>query len=98
MSSNSVEAGRYGSGREVRRQIEGGAVQGIGQALGEVLRYEPESGQLVTIGATPAAVNAVVDALAASGLGRAAERVQMPLTAPTVWRALQGEFDEPVFD
>ena len=93
----------------VRGQLEGGAVQGIGQALGEVLRYEPEAasssapaswttrcrvpipsspsrpcstppvpcstnllgvkgvGELGTIGATPAVVNAVVDALAASG-------------------------------
>ncbi len=134
------DIGRVVSPVIVRGQIEGGAVQGIGQALGEVLRYEPESGQLVsasfmdyalpradtfiafqtvfdtsvpcstnllgvkgvgelgTIGATPAVVNAVVDALAASGLGRAAERVQMPLTAPTVWRALQGEFDAVAFE
>ena len=134
------DIGRVVSPVIVRGQIEGGAVQGIGQALGEVLRYEPESGQLVsasfmdyalpradtfiafqtvfdtsvpcstnllgvkgvgelgTIGATPAVVNAVVDALAASGLGRAAERVQMPLTAPTVWRALQGDFDAVAFE
>jgi carbon-monoxide dehydrogenase large subunit len=46
-------------------------------------------GELGTIGATPAVVNAVVDALAAAGLGRAAEQVQMPLTSHTVWRALQ---------
>ena len=134
------DIGRVVSPVIVRGQIEGGAVQGIGQALGEVLRYEPGSGQLVsasfmdyalpradtfiafetvfdtsvpcstnllgvkgvgelgTIGATPAVVNAVVDALAASGLGRAAERVQMPLTAPTVWRALQGDFDAVAFE
>ena len=134
------DIGRVVSPVIVRGQIEGGAVQGIGQALGEVLRYEPGSGQLVsasfmdyalpraetfiafetvfdtsvpcstnllgvkgvgelgTIGATPAVVNAVVDALAASGLGRAAERVQMPLTAPTVWRALQGNFDAVAFE
>jgi aerobic carbon-monoxide dehydrogenase large subunit len=54
-------------------------------------------GELGTIGATPAVVNAVVDALAEggaghAGLGRDAERVQMPLTAPTVWRALRGQF------
>ena len=120
----------------MRGQIEGGAVQGIGQALSEQVLYDMHSGQLVTaslmdyalphadtfrgfkteldtsvpcttnvlgvkgvgelgtIGATPAVVNAVVDALAHSGLGRAAEQVQMPLTAPTVWRALRGEFDE----
>jgi carbon-monoxide dehydrogenase large subunit len=49
-------------------------------------------GELGTIGATPATVNAVVDALAhgfdGSGLGREAEKIQMPLTAETVWRAL----------
>ena len=115
----------------VRGQIEGGAVQGIGQALCEQVAYDAESGQLLsasymdyalphadgfrafktafdtripcltnalgakgvgelgTIGATPAVVNAVVDALASTGLGREAEKVQMPLTAETVWRALQ---------
>ena len=45
-------------------------------------------GELGTIGATPAVVNAVVDALAHAGLGRDAERIQMPLTAERVWRAL----------
>jgi aerobic carbon-monoxide dehydrogenase large subunit len=111
-------------------QLEGGAVQGIGQALCEGFLYEPESGQpltasllsyalpradlvprfateldestptrtnplgakgvgeLGTIGATPAVVNAVIDALARSGLGRRAERVQMPLDPERVWRAL----------
>jgi carbon-monoxide dehydrogenase large subunit len=47
-------------------------------------------GELGTIGATPAVVNAVVDALAAAGLGRQAEKVQMPLTAERVWRASRG--------
>jgi carbon-monoxide dehydrogenase large subunit len=47
-------------------------------------------GELGTIGASPAGVNAVVDALASAGLGRKAEQVQMPLTAEVVWRALQG--------
>jgi len=46
-------------------------------------------GELGTIGATPAVVNAVIDALDHAGLGRDAERVQMPLTAERVWRALQ---------
>ncbi|HEY6006671.1 MAG TPA: xanthine dehydrogenase family protein molybdopterin-binding subunit [Anaeromyxobacter sp.] len=111
-------------------QIEGGAVQGLGQALCEGFVYERESGQpltasllsyalpradmiprfateldestptrtnplgakgvgeLGTIGATPAVVNAVVDALARGGLGRSAERIQMPLTPERVWRAL----------
>jgi carbon-monoxide dehydrogenase large subunit len=34
-------------------------------------------------------VNAVVDALARAGRGEQAERLQMPLTAERVWRALQ---------
>lgn len=117
----------------VRGQVEGGAVQGIGQALCEKVSYDPDSAQLLsasymdyampradgftgfktefdqsvpcltnglgakgvgelgTIGATPAVVNAVVDALAHQGLGRRAERVQMPLTSEVVWRALQGD-------
>jgi carbon-monoxide dehydrogenase large subunit len=45
-------------------------------------------GELGTIGATPAVVNAVVDALDRAGLGRDAERLQMPLTSEKVWRAL----------
>ena len=115
----------------VQGQIEGGAVQGIGQALCEELRYDADSGQLLsasfmdyalphadvfrgfktafdtsipcttnllgakgvgelgTIGATPAVVNAVVDALSAAGHGAAALQLQMPLTAERVWRALQ---------
>jgi aerobic carbon-monoxide dehydrogenase large subunit len=129
------DIGRVVSPVIVRGQIEGGAVQGIGQALSEAVVYDKESGQLLTasfmdyalphadtfrgfktefdtsvpcltntlgvkgvgelgtIGATPAVVNAVVDALAHAGLGRNAERMQMPLTAPTVWRALHGDFD-----
>lgn len=57
-------------------------------------------GELGTIGATPAVVNAVVEALArgldGQGLGRRAERIQMPLTAPSVWRASQGQPPEPL--
>ena len=130
------DIGRVVSPTIVAGQIEGGAVQGIGQALCEVIRYDTDSGQMLTasfqdyampradiassffktefdtsipcltnllgvkgvgelgtIGATPAVVNAVVDALARAGLGRAAERIQMPLTAPRVWRALAGGFD-----
>ncbi|WP_298835681.1 xanthine dehydrogenase family protein molybdopterin-binding subunit [uncultured Piscinibacter sp.] len=129
------DIGRVVSPTIVRGQVEGGAVQGIGQALCEQVVYERDGGQLLTasfmdyalphadgfrgfktvfdtsvpcttnvlgvkgvgelgtIGATPAVVNAVVDALADAGLGRDAERVQMPLTAPTVWRALQRDFD-----
>jgi carbon-monoxide dehydrogenase large subunit len=131
------DIGRIVSPVIVQGQIEGGAAQGIGQALMERVVYDGESGQLLsasfmdyalphadifkryrtafderipcttnllgakgvgelgTIGATPAVVNAVVDALAHAGLGRDAERVQMPLTAEVVWRALQGRFDPP---
>jgi carbon-monoxide dehydrogenase large subunit len=131
------DIGRIVSPVIVQGQIEGGAAQGIGQALMERVVYDGESGQLLsasfmdyalphadifkryrtafderipcttnllgakgvgelgTIGATPAVVNAVVDALAHAGLGRDAERVQMPLTSEVVWRALQGRFDAP---
>jgi carbon-monoxide dehydrogenase large subunit len=131
------DIGRIVSPVIVQGQIEGGAVQGIGQALMERVVYDGESGQLLsasfmdyalphadvfkgyrtafderipcttnllgakgvgelgTIGATPAVVNAVVDALAHAGLGRDAERVQMPLTSEVVWRALQRRFDPP---
>jgi carbon-monoxide dehydrogenase large subunit len=123
----------------VRGQIEGGAVQGIGQALYERVVYDRESGQLLTgsfmdyalpradvtngfqtefdtsipcltnslgvkgvgelgtIGATPAVVNAVIDALDQAGLGRDAERIQMPVTAERVWRALARDFDPSPF-
>jgi carbon-monoxide dehydrogenase large subunit len=123
----------------VRGQIEGGAVQGIGQALSERIVYDPEGGQLLsasymdyalpradgfigfqtvfdesvpcltnslgakgvgelgTIGATPAVVNAVVDALRSAGLGAEAAQVQMPLTGETVWRALQRDFGPAVW-
>ncbi len=112
-------------------QLEGGAVQGIGQALCEEVVYEADSGQLQTgsfmdyampradlavgfrtimdtsipcltnplgvkgvgelgtIGATPATVNAVVDALSRAGRHERARELQMPLTAPKVWAALQ---------
>jgi carbon-monoxide dehydrogenase large subunit len=125
------DIGRVISPAIVQGQIEGGAVQGIGQALCEQMRYDAQSGQLLsasfmdcalpradgvrgfktvfdesvpcltndlgakgvgelgTIGATPAVVNAVIDALHHAGV--AAEGLQMPLTAETVWRALRGE-------
>ena len=124
------DIGRVISPMIARGQIEGGAVQGIGQALCEQMVYDRESGQalsasfmdyavprvdgfrgfktefdtsipcttnalgvkgvgeLGTIGATPAVVNAVIDALDHAGLGREAERIQMPVTAERVWRAL----------
>jgi carbon-monoxide dehydrogenase large subunit len=127
------DIGRVVNPTIVAGQIEGGAVQGMGQALCEAIRYDRESGQMLTasfqdyampradiassffktefdtsipcvtnllgvkgvgelgtIGATPATVNAVIDALAHTGLGRAAERIQMPLTAGKVWAALNG--------
>jgi len=127
------DIGRVVSPTIVSGQIEGGAVQGIGQALCEGIVYDPDSGQILTasfqdyampradvatgffktvfdtsipcvtnllgvkgvgelgtIGATPAVVNAVIDALDQAGLGRNAEKIQMPLTAPRVWQALTG--------
>jgi carbon-monoxide dehydrogenase large subunit len=47
-------------------------------------------GELGTIGATPAVVNAVVDALRRAGRGEQALRLQMPLSSERVWRALNG--------
>ncbi len=115
----------------VRGQLDGGAVQGIGQALGEQMLYDHGSGQamtaslmdymmpradvigdfvheldqstpcrnnplgvkgvgeLGTIGATPAVVNAVVDALVRAGHADRASQIQMPLTPAKVWQALQ---------
>jgi aerobic carbon-monoxide dehydrogenase large subunit len=116
----------------VRGQLDGGAVQGLGQALLEQVVYDPESGQLLTgslmdyavphadimpkmfethmderipcknnvlgvkgvgelgtIGATPALVNAVADALARQGRSALSARLQMPLTAYRLWSQLQ---------
>ena len=47
-------------------------------------------GELGTIGATPAVVNAVVDALASGGVGARVANLQMPLTSERVWRVLHG--------
>ncbi|HET9642539.1 MAG TPA: xanthine dehydrogenase family protein molybdopterin-binding subunit [Burkholderiaceae bacterium] len=132
------DIGRIVSPVIVRGQIEGGAVQGIGQALSEQVVYDKDNGQLLTasfldyalphadvftgfktefdesipcktnplgvkgvgelgtIGATPCVVNAVIDALDRAGLGRDAQKVQMPLTSERVWRALRGSFDKVV--
>jgi carbon-monoxide dehydrogenase large subunit len=138
--TGAVEVAAYWSVNDVGRvvnpmivigQLEGGAAQGIGQALCERFVYDRESGQaltasfldyaiphskmirhfamtmdestpclnnamgvkgvgeLGTIGATPAVVNAVVDALARGGLGSRAQALQMPLTSERVWRALR---------
>lgn len=131
------DIGRIVSPTIVRGQIEGGAVQGMGQALCESLHYDRETGQLQTasfmdyalphadgfrgfktafdtsipcqtnplgvkgvgelgtIGATPAVVNAVIDALDDAGLGAAAEGLQMPVTSERVWRALALREIEP---
>jgi len=126
------DIGRVVSPTIARGQVDGGAVQGLGQALGEQVVYDRESGQLVTgsfmdyampradigvsfrtefdtsipcalnplgvkgvgelgtIGATPAVINAVVDALDHAGLGRSAEKIQMPATPERVWQVLRG--------
>ena len=136
-----VEVAGYASVNDVGRainptivigQLDGGAVQGLGQALCEQMVYDRESGQLQTgtlmdyalprvdmarrfktaldqstpcltnplgvkgvgelgtIGATPAAVNAVVDALKRAGAAERADQLQMPLTSERVWSALHG--------
>ena len=107
-------------------QVHGGVVQGIGQALLEHARYDPETGQLLTgslmdyalpraddvpyvdtewngtpcpsnllgvkgggesgcVGASPAVINAIVDALADLGV----RHIDMPATPEQVWRAIQ---------
>lgn len=116
----------------VTGQLEGGALQGIGQALCEEVIYDEDSGQLQTgslldytlpradntpfcttqldttipcknnrlgvkgvgelgtIGATPAVVNAVVDALLRAGVKPdAVLALQMPFTAAKVWQVMQ---------
>jgi carbon-monoxide dehydrogenase large subunit len=125
------DVGRVVNPMVVIGQLEGGAAQGIGQALCERVVYDGESGQVLTatfldyamprasmmrhfemamdeatpcltnpmgvkgvgelgtIGATPAVVNAVVDALARNGFERGALALQMPLTPERVWRAMQ---------
>ena len=125
------DIGRVVSPTIARGQVEGGAVQGIGQAIGEQVVYDAGShqlltgsfmdyavpradfgsafvtefdtsvptatnplgvkgvGELGTIGATPATVNAIVDALDAAGLGRAAEQLPMPATPERIWRLLR---------
>ena len=126
------DVGRVINPMIVRGQLDGGAVQGLGQALLEQVVYDPESGQLLTgslmdyavphadimpamfetqmderipcknnvlgvkgvgelgtIGATPALVNAVADALARHGHAHTAPRLQMPLTPYRLWGQLQ---------
>ena len=123
------DIGRVVSPTIVRGQVDGGAVQGIGQALWERIVYDADSSQLVTgsfmdyampraeglpdfktefdtsipcltnalgakgvgelgtIGATPATMNAVADALAAAGVRNASD-IEMPATSERVWQAL----------
>jgi carbon-monoxide dehydrogenase large subunit len=110
----------------LKGQIQGGVAHGIGQALTEEIRFDPDSGQLVTgsfmdytmpraddmsnidvvsdpvptktnpigckgageagtVGAVPAVMNAVVDALSPLGV----RHVDMPATPERVWRAMQ---------
>ncbi|HEV2977357.1 MAG TPA: xanthine dehydrogenase family protein molybdopterin-binding subunit [Casimicrobiaceae bacterium] len=140
--TGAVEVADYWSVNDVGRvinplivvgQLEGGAAQGIGQALCECFVYDPESGQaltaslldyalpnattvgrftmtmdestpclnnvmgvkgvgeLGTIGATPAVVNAVIDALTRHGVSGALDAMQMPLTSARVWQVLYPE-------
>ncbi len=122
------DVGRVVNPLIVRGQLEGGAVQGIGQALYERVVYDAQTGQpltgslmdyaapradviqtmfrmemdestpcknnplgvkgvgeLGTIGATPAIVNAVADALARNGMAALAPRLDMPLTPARMW-------------
>jgi len=125
------DVGRVINPMIVRGQLDGGVVQGLGQALCEHLQYDRESGQLVsgsmmdyavphtdiigpmtheldqstpclnnplgvkgvgelgTIGATPAAVNAVADAFARNGMANKTTFLQMPLTAMRVWELMR---------
>ena len=124
------DIGRVISPTIAQGQVDGGAVQGIGQALCEAVVYDESSqlvtgsfmdyampradaapmfktefdisipcalnplgvkgvGELGTIGATPATMNAVIDALDQAGLGRDAEKIAMPATSERVWQALQ---------
>jgi len=124
------DVGRVINPMIVRGQLDGGVVQGLGQALCEHLQYDRESGQLVTgsmmdyalphcdimgpmtheldqstpclnnplgvkgvgelgtIGATPAAVNAIADAFARNGMAAITPHLQMPLTPLRVWELM----------
>ncbi|WP_239142573.1 xanthine dehydrogenase family protein molybdopterin-binding subunit [Variovorax sp. WS11] len=126
------DVGRVINPMIVRGQLEGGAVQGIGQALCERVVYDAETGQpltgslmdyaapradimaamfktemdqntpclnnplgvkgvgeLGTIGATPAVVNAVADAFARNGMAGLTPRLDMPLTPARIWQLMQ---------
>ncbi|MEK0418350.1 MAG: hypothetical protein RI949_2356 [Pseudomonadota bacterium] len=127
------DIGRIVSPQIVEGQVEGGAIQGMGQALCERVVYDDAGqlltasfmdyalpkvdgfrkfktafdtsvpcktnllgakgvGELGTIGATPAVVNAVMDALIRSGVAHErAWALQMPLTADKVWAVLHDQ-------
>ncbi|MDM0013483.1 xanthine dehydrogenase family protein molybdopterin-binding subunit [Variovorax sp. J22P168] len=128
------DVGRVVNPLIVRGQLEGGAVQGIGQALCERVVYDTETGQpltgslmdyaapradilatmfrmemdestpcknnplgvkgvgeLGTIGATPAVVNAVADALARNGMAARTPHLDMPLTADRMWKLMAAD-------
>jgi len=59
----------------VARKVHGGLLQGVGQALYEEL----------SVGASPAVQNAVLDALAPYGI----THLDMPLTSMKIWEALR---------
>jgi len=121
------DVGRVLNPMLVKGQIHGGVAQGLGQALGEAIVYDRESGQLLsgsfmdyampraddmpdivakanevltpanplgvkgageagTVGAMPAIMNAVVDALAPLGV----RHLDMPASPERVWRAMGG--------
>ena len=126
--SSMNDIGRVVNPTIVRGQLDGGAIQGAGQALHELVVYEGQGGQLLTgslmdyavphadvmqgmfnthtdesvpcknnvlgvkgvgelgtIGATPAVVNAVADALARHGRAQVTAQLQMPLTPARLW-------------
>jgi carbon-monoxide dehydrogenase large subunit len=128
------DVGRVVNPLIVRGQLEGGAVQGIGQALCERVVYDTETGQpltgslmdyaapradiiesmfrmemdestpcinnplgvkgvgeLGTIGATPAVVNAVADALARNALADRTPHLHMPLSSARLWQLMQAQ-------
>ncbi|MFZ9733814.1 MAG: xanthine dehydrogenase family protein molybdopterin-binding subunit [Burkholderiaceae bacterium] len=128
------DVGRVVNETIVLGQLDGGAMQGIGQALCEQMVYDPESGQLLTgslmdytlpradfmhgefktaldqstpcltnllgvkgvgelgtIGATPALVNAIADALARHGIDTTQPDFQVPFTPYKVWSLLQSK-------
>ena len=110
----------------VKGQIHGGIAQGVGQALGERVAYDPKSGQLLsgsfmdyrmprasdfpnievygngvptqrnplgvkgageagTVGALPATMNAVINALAQVGV----TNLDMPATPDRIWHSIR---------